>query len=61
MKIGGRKPTVVPVLDAAGVKAAGGAKIVDLVGRHDATKGEAMIAFGWAIAEALESGRYAGR
>jgi hypothetical protein len=58
VKISGRKPTVVPVLDATGVKAVGGAKIVELVGTHDATRGEAMIAFGWAIAEALESGSY---
>ena len=61
VKIAGRKPTVVPVLDATGVKANGGAKIVELVGTHDASKGEAMIAFGWAIAESLEAGRYAGR
>jgi hypothetical protein len=59
VRIAGRKPTVVPVLDATPVKATGGAKVVELVGRHDPTKGEAMIAFGWAVAEQLESGAYA--
>jgi hypothetical protein len=57
----GRKILPVPVLDAAGVKATGGAKVTSLVGTHDATKGEAMIAFAWAVAEALESGTYAPR
>ncbi len=56
IKHAGRKLPVVPVLDTVGVKATGGAKIVQLVGPLDATKGEGMIAFGWAIAEQLASG-----
>ena len=54
----GRKPPVVPVLDASAVKASGGAKIVSLVGDLDATRGQALIAFGWAIAEQLAAGAY---
>jgi hypothetical protein len=54
----GRKIPTVPVLDATGIKATGGAKIASLVGQHDPGKGEAMIAFAWAIAEALEAGSY---
>lgn len=54
----GRKPTCVPVLDASSVKATGGAKIVSLVGDLDATRGKAMIAFGWAVAEELAAGSY---
>jgi hypothetical protein len=52
----GRKVPVVPVLDTAGIKTTGGAKNVQLVGPLDATKGEALIAFGWAIAEDLSAG-----
>jgi hypothetical protein len=59
VRVSGRKIPVLAVLDASGVKATGGAKVVGLVGQHDATKGQAMIAFGWAVAEALESGTYA--
>jgi hypothetical protein len=59
VRVTGRKPVVMPVLDATPVKATGGAKVIELVGTHDPTKGEAMIAFGWAIAEQLESGAYA--
>src|SRR5207248_362037 len=54
----GRKPTCVPILDASAVKATGGAKIVSLVGELDATRGKAMIAFGWAVAEELAAGSY---
>ena len=54
-----RKPATLPILDAGGIKATGGAKIVSLVGEHDPAKGEAMIAFAWAVAEALEAGTYA--
>ncbi len=61
VRVTGKKATTLPVLDASGIKATGGAKVVGLVGEHDATKGQAMIAFGWAIAEALESGTYAAR
>jgi hypothetical protein len=53
-----RKPTCVPILDASAVKATGGAKIVSLVGDLDATRGKAMIAFGWAVAEELAAGSY---
>jgi hypothetical protein len=53
-----RKPTCVPILDASAVKATGGAKIVSLVGELDATRGKAMIAFGWAVAEELAAGSY---
>lgn len=53
-----RKPTCVPILDASPVKATGGSKIVSLVGDLDATRGKAMIAFGWAIAEELAAGSY---
>ena len=44
--------------DASAVKATGGAKIVSLVGDLDATRGKAMIAFGWAVAEELAAGSY---
>ncbi len=54
----GRKPPCLPVLDTSPVKASGGAKIASLVGSLDATRGQAMIAFGWAIAEKLASGSY---
>ncbi|MCU1430529.1 MAG: hypothetical protein JWL83_4529 [Actinomycetia bacterium] len=54
----GRKPPVVPILDASTIKATGGAKIVDLVGELDPCRGQALIAFGWAIAEDLAAGRY---
>jgi hypothetical protein len=54
----GRKPPVLPVLDATAVKATGGAKVVQLVGELDATRGQAMIAFGWAVAEELAAGAY---
>ncbi len=54
----GRKPPVMPVLDASSIKATGGAKIVSLVGELDPGKGQALIAFGWAIAEELAAGRY---
>jgi hypothetical protein len=53
-----RKPTCVPILDASAVKATGGAKIVSLIGDLDATRGKAMIAFGWAVAEELAAGSY---
>ena len=53
-----RKPTCVPILDASAVKATGGAKVVSLVGDLDATRGKAMIAFGWAVAEELAAGSY---
>jgi hypothetical protein len=52
------KKRVLPILDTSAVKATGGKKIVDLVGELDARVGQAMIAFGWAAAEALESGRF---
>lgn len=55
----GRKPVCVPVLDASPIKATGGAKIVSLVGELDAARGQAMIAFGWAVAEELAAGTYA--
>jgi hypothetical protein len=54
----GRKPPCVPVLDASAIKATGGAKIVSLVGDLEAAKGNALIAFGWAVAEDLASGAY---
>ena len=54
----GRKPACVPVLDASTVKATGGAKVVSLVGQLDAARGQAMIAFGWAVAEELAAGSY---
>jgi hypothetical protein len=59
VRVTARKPVVVPVLDASSIKATGGAKVIELVGTHDPARGEAMIAFGWAPAEALESGAYA--
>ncbi len=58
VRIKSRKPTPVPILDATGIKATGGAKIATLVGTHDPIKGEAMISFAWAVAEALEAGTY---
>ncbi|HEX5096789.1 MAG TPA: hypothetical protein VFX21_12270, partial [Acidimicrobiia bacterium] len=56
--IKGRKPPCVPILDASTIKATGGAKIVSLVGDVDAARGQAMIAFGWAVAEDLAAGNY---
>lgn len=53
-----RKAKTLPVFDAGAVKATGGAKVVGLVGNPDPCRGEAMIAFGWAIAEQLASGVY---
>src|SRR6476659_1586207 len=43
------------VLHAAAVKA-GGKVVVELVGEADPANGEAMIAYGWAMAEALADG-----
>jgi len=54
----GRKPPPLPVLDASSVKATGGAKVVQLVGELDPSRGQGMIAFGWAIAEDLAKGVY---
>jgi hypothetical protein len=54
----GRKPPCLPVLDTSPVKATGGAKIAGLVGQLDAARGQAMIAFGWAVAEELAAGSY---
>jgi hypothetical protein len=54
----GRRPGCQPVLDTSPVKATGGAKIASLVGQLDATRGQAMIAFGWAVAEELAAGSY---
>jgi len=53
-----RKPCCLPVLDTSPVRATGGAKIASLVGQLDATRGQGMIAFGWAVAEELASGSY---
>jgi hypothetical protein len=44
-----------PVLDSRFVKL-GGKAAVDLVGRVDPAKGEALIAYGWAMAEQLADG-----
>jgi hypothetical protein len=54
----GRKPPCLAVLDTSPIKASGGAKIASLVGQLDATRGQAMIAFGWAVAEELAAGSY---
>ena len=54
----GRKPPCLAVLDTSPVKATGGAKIASLVGTLDAARGQAMIAFGWAVAEELAAGSY---
>jgi hypothetical protein len=43
------------VLDARTVKA-GGRTAAELVGEVDPAQGEAMIAYGWAMAEALADG-----
>jgi hypothetical protein len=58
VSVKGRKPPCLPVLDTSPVKATGGAKIASLVGELDATRGQAMIAFGWAVAEELAAGSY---
>ena len=44
-----------PVLDARAVKA-GGKVVVELIGDVDPSNGEAVIAYGWAMAEALADG-----
>jgi hypothetical protein len=54
----GRKPPCLAVFDTSPVKATGGAKIASLVGTLDAARGQAMIAFGWAVAEDLAAGTY---
>jgi hypothetical protein len=54
----GRKVPCLPVLDTSPVKASGGAKIASLIGQLDATRGQGMIAFGWAVAEELAAGSY---
>jgi hypothetical protein len=54
----GRKPPCLAVFDTTPVKASGGTKIATLVGQLDATRGQAMIAFGWAVAEELAAGSY---
>lgn len=51
--VGGRKRRALPIFDAAAMKGTGGAKIVSLVGNPDPCRGQAMIAFGWAVAEQL--------
>lgn len=56
--LAGRKPPPLPVFDAGAMKATGGAKIVSLVGNPDPARGQAMIAFAWAIAEQLAAGVY---
>jgi hypothetical protein len=56
-RVAARSQTV-PVFDTSSVKATGGKKVVDLVGALDANAGQAMIAFGWAVAEALEAGDF---
>ena len=43
------------VLHASAVKA-GGKVVVELVGEADPANGEALIAYGWAMAEALADG-----
>jgi hypothetical protein len=48
------------VLHASAVKA-GGKVVVELVGEGDPAKGEALIAYGWAMAEALADGLAAPR
>ena len=40
------------------LRVAAEAGIVELVGTHDPVRGEAMIAFGWAVAEALAAGTF---
>jgi len=62
VSVKGRKPPCVPIFDTTPVKATGGAKVTSIVGQLDATRGQAMIAFGWAVAEELAAGSYiAGR
>jgi hypothetical protein len=46
-----------PVLDARTVKA-GGKAAADMVGESDPAQGQALIAFGWAMAEQLASGLF---
>lgn len=57
-RVNAGKSAAVPVLDTSSLKATGGKKVVDLVGPVDVSAGQAMVAFGWAVAEALESGRF---
>jgi hypothetical protein len=49
------KGVSVPVLDARTVSG-GGKRATDLIGRANPDRGEAVIAFGWAMAEALADG-----
>jgi hypothetical protein len=58
IKHGGRRPPCVPILDGQTIKSTGGAKAVSLVGQLEASRGEGLIAFGWAIAEDLEAGAF---
>ncbi len=52
---GKAKPTAEAVLDASTVKG-GGKAATAVVGEVDPLRGEAMIAFGWATADALANG-----
>ena len=44
------------IIDGSTIKG-GGKAVVELLGAPDAARGEAVIAFGWAVAEALADGR----
>ncbi len=57
-RVKSRKPTVVPVLDASRSRRTVAPRSSTSSASTTRRKGEAMIAFGWAIAEALESGTY---
>ena len=46
------------LVETSNLKATGGKKIVDLVGKLSCTDGNAMVAFGWAVAEDLEAGQF---
>ncbi len=47
IKINGRKPPIVPILDATPLKATGGSKVVQLVGAHDpARRGDDRLRLG---------------
>ncbi len=51
------KSKAAPVLDARSIKA-GGKAAVEMVGDADPAKGQAIIAFGWAMAEQLANGLF---
>ncbi|MFN8036616.1 MAG: hypothetical protein U0V73_11830 [Acidimicrobiia bacterium] len=54
-RVGKAKGAAEPIIDGSTLKG-GGKAVVELLGTPDPKRGEAVIAFGWAVAEALADG-----